>query len=132
MREPTAGEAAFLFTWVALGGKPDAWVREYRWAAEYVGPGRGVRARLDAAGLQDWRADFAHLPSRVLVEIEGGGWTRGRHHRPEGYADDCRKYNAAQRLGYDVYRLTTEMASDPDEVGRIMAATRGEEVDDGE
>jgi hypothetical protein len=28
-----------------------------------------------------WRADFAHLPSRTLIEIEGGIYISGRHNR---------------------------------------------------
>lgn len=104
-----------MFTVRALGGDPDAWEREYRFAP----PRR-------------WRADFAHVASRVLVEIEGGVWTRGRHVRGDGFRRDCEKYNAAAADGWRVFRLTTEMASDPDEVGQILAATRGGEVDDGE
>ena len=55
-----------------------------------------------------WRADFCHLPTKTLIEIEGGTRGRGRHNRHEGYRKDTEKYNAAQELGYKVYRFVTE------------------------
>ena len=56
-----------------------------------------------------WRFDFAHLQSRVAIEIEGGTWTRGGHSRGEGYQKDCEKYNEATRLNWRVFRLTGKM-----------------------
>ena len=35
-----------------------------------------------------WRADFAHRPSRSLIEVEGGVFVRGRHNRAEGFLAD--------------------------------------------
>ncbi len=85
-------------------------VREYRFAAEACGgPGRGLRGRLEKEGLRDWRADFAILERRLLVEVEGGGWTGGRHTRGVGFSNDLLKYDAALRLGFSVYRCDPEM-----------------------
>jgi very-short-patch-repair endonuclease len=55
-----------------------------------------------------WRADFAHLPSRTLIEIEGGIFKRsgGRHNRGAGYAKDAEKYLEAVLAGWTVIRLT--------------------------
>ena len=53
-----------------------------------------------------WRADFAFPEQRVLVEFEGGTFTGGRHTRGAGFQKDCEKYNAANLLGYHVYRFT--------------------------
>ena len=55
-----------------------------------------------------WRADFAHLESRTLIEIEGGIFMRagGRHTRGSGYAKDAEKYLEAVLAGWRVIRLT--------------------------
>ena len=55
-----------------------------------------------------WRADFAHLASRTLIEIEGGIFLSGggRHTRGAGYAKDAEKYLEAVLAGWTVIRLT--------------------------
>jgi very-short-patch-repair endonuclease len=55
-----------------------------------------------------YRADFFILPN-LLIEVEGGTWSGGRHTRPSGYTDDCAKYNLATLLGFAVLRYTTQM-----------------------
>ena len=96
---------------------------EHRFAAEIVGPGAGLRARLDAAGLADWRFDRAHLPAKVAIELEGGVFSNGRHTRGAGFAEDCRKYNTAQLAGWLVFRFTGSMlAADP--VGCLAPVVR--------
>lgn len=56
-----------------------------------------------------YAADFAWVDYNLLVEIEGGVWSGGRHTRGKGFTEDCRKYNLAQIEGYDVLRFTAEM-----------------------
>jgi very-short-patch-repair endonuclease len=58
---------------------------------------------------RQWRFDFAHVTLKLAVEIEGGHWTGGRHVRPLGFQEDCRKYNAAALLGWTVLRFTANM-----------------------
>lgn len=56
-----------------------------------------------------WRADFAWPAKKLLVECEGGinqGTHAGRHIRPEGFQNDCEKYNAAALSGWCVLRFT--------------------------
>lgn len=66
--------------------------------------------------LRKWRADYL-ITSRplngqiILVEIEGGVFSRGRHVRGVGYENDMRKYNAAQSKGYYVFRFSTNMVN---------------------
>jgi len=55
-----------------------------------------------------WRSDFAHMPTRTLIEIEGGIFMRktGRHNRGAGYAKDAEKYLEAAMVCWTVLRLT--------------------------
>ena len=76
--------------------------REYRFAAHHVGIGSGVRERLKAAGLRDWRFDFAFPAQKVACEINGGIYNKGRHVRTKGYMDDCEKLRDAAKLGWRV------------------------------
>lgn len=84
--------------------------REYRFIAMATGGiGKGCKERIKASGCRDWRADFALLDSFLLVEVEGGAWTNGRHTRGAGFAGDLVKYDAATRLGWTVYRCDPAM-----------------------
>ena len=55
-----------------------------------------------------WRADFHLVDKRILVEVEGGIWTSGRHTRGKGYLGDMEKYNAATMMGFQVIRFSTD------------------------
>ena len=55
-----------------------------------------------------WRADFYLVGTKILIEVEGGIWSGGRHTRGKGYIADMEKYNSAAALGYQVYRFSTE------------------------
>jgi len=84
--------------------------REYRFGAIAAGgTGKGLRARLQDAGLQDWRFDFAWPDRGFAVEVEGGTWIGGRHTSGAGFEEDCRKYNAAALVGWIVLRYTSGM-----------------------
>ena len=93
-------EAKFLQLWVMLGG-PEL-QREYRFEPT-----------------RRWRADFAHIASRTLIEIEGGLYQQGRHQRLHGYQADCEKYNWATMTGWRVLRLTSAMLT-PDYIESII------------
>lgn len=55
-----------------------------------------------------WRADFHLVDTKILIEVEGGVWSNGRHTRGKGYIGDMEKYNSAAVLGYKVLRFSTE------------------------
>ena len=59
-----------------------------------------------------FRADFAYPEQKILVEVEGGVWTRGRHVRGSGYSKDAEKYNLATLKGWRVLRFTPNMIED--------------------
>lgn len=63
-----------------------------------------VRELSPVAGRR-WRVDFAWPAFRLIVEIEGGVWSGGRHVRPVGFAGDCEKYNALALSGWMVLRF---------------------------
>lgn len=69
-----------------------------------------------AKPLRVWRADFAWPEYGLIVEIEGGVWTKGRHITPEGFLEDKNKYNAMAILGWKLMRFT------PTEVRKGIAA----------
>ncbi len=68
-RPPSRLERRFADLWHKAGGPP-------------------LEAEFRFHPKRRWRADFAHLPSRTLIEIEGGIYVNGRHNRAAGFAAD--------------------------------------------
>ena len=59
-----------------------------------------------------WRFDFADPDYKIAIECEGGTWVKGAHTRGKHFESDCEKYNEAARLGWRVFRFTTDMIRD--------------------
>lgn len=56
-----------------------------------------------------WRADFViGGSSLLLIEIDGGTWTGGRHVTGQGHAADAEKRNEAVILGYRPLTFTPD------------------------
>lgn len=72
-------------SYYGLGG----FAREYRWHP-----------------VRRWRADFAFVAHKLLVEVDGGVWSQGRHTRGAGFTADCEKTNEAMLAGWRVLRVT--------------------------
>lgn len=53
-----------------------------------------------------WRFDYAWPALKVALEVEGGGWTGGRHTSGSGFAKDMEKYNYATAMGWAVLRVS--------------------------
>jgi very-short-patch-repair endonuclease len=104
-KPPSRLESRFETLWRALGG-PEL-EKEFRFHP-----------------VRKWRADFAHLPSRTLIEIEGGIYVNGRHNRAGGFAADLKKYLEAALAGWRVVRLgPNELTADS--VGRLVYMVSG-------
>lgn len=56
-----------------------------------------------------WRFDYAHVETKVAIELEGGVWVNGRHNRAGGFIEDASKYNTATWMGWAVFRLPAEL-----------------------
>ena len=72
-----------------------------------------------------FRADFAWPELRLLVEVEGGQYVKGRHQTPAGFEADCEKYNLAALEGWTVLRFTTSMIHDGRAVNTIEDFLKG-------
>lgn len=68
-----------------------------------------------------WRFDFAWVEQKLAVEIEGGisYLKQGRHTRPEGFENDCRKYNNAALAGWRVLRFSSQMVTKGEAIATI-------------
>ena len=67
-----------------------------------------------------WRSDLAWPDRKLLVEFEGGIYSRGRHVRGKGYENDLEKYNAACELGYLVLRYSANQVKSAEAVLQIQ------------
>ncbi len=59
-----------------------------------------------------FRFDFAHLPSKTAIEIQGGSWNAGGHVRGAHFDSDCEKLNLAASQGWAVFKFTATMLRD--------------------
>ena len=79
---------------------------------ERFGPtGFPLMTELIFAPPRRWRFDFAFIPAKVAIEIEGVVWYGGaksRHQTARGLMADCEKYNTAVELGWRVLRYTQQ------------------------
>jgi very-short-patch-repair endonuclease len=83
---PSRLEERFLFLWKLAKGS--FLERAYRFHHE-----------------RRWRADFAHLESRCLIEVEGGIGVNGRLNCAAGFNADLEKCLEASLAGWRVFRL---------------------------
>ena len=72
-----------------------------------------------------WRADFHIKNTKLLIEVEGGIWSGGRHTRGKGYLGDMEKYNAATMMGFQVLRFSTEQVTSGFAIKQIEGLVKG-------
>jgi hypothetical protein len=78
--------------------------RFYLWWNGLEGP--DLACNYEFHPMRNWRFDFAHVDSKIAIEIEGGSWVNGAHNRGKHFESDCEKYNEAAYRGWTVLRLT--------------------------
>lgn len=59
---------------------------------------------------------------RLLVEVNGGNWIRGRHARPLGLKNDYEKQNLAMLAGWRVMQFDTGMVENGEALDMIAKA----------
>lgn len=73
---------------------------------------------------RDWRCDFLWPEQRIVVEVEGGVWTRGRHTRGDGFTKDLEKYNALTGAGWTLYRVSQREVTSGEALTLLEAALK--------
>jgi very-short-patch-repair endonuclease len=68
-----------------------------------------LRRQVQFHAERQWKCDFQFIGYPVMVEIDGGTHSQGRHTRGAGFEEDCRKLNEAAIAGYTVLRFTGAM-----------------------
>ncbi|MDQ8996352.1 hypothetical protein RFH54_10415 [Acinetobacter soli] len=74
---------------------------------------------------RNWRADFLISGTKILIEVEGGIWSGGRHTRGKGFIADMEKYNAAAVMGFKVLRFDTQQVKSGLAIKQIENLVRG-------
>lgn len=77
-----------------------------------------------------WRWDIAYPEARLLIEVDGGGHTYGRHSRAEGMDGDAEKQSTAVAAGWRCMRFTPKLIATGRAVELIETALRGRPADD--
>ena len=71
-----------------------------------------------------WRADYCWPAQKLILEIDGGVWTQGRHTRGSGRIADMEKQSEAAILGYRILYVTPEQVSNGAALDYIQRALR--------
>lgn len=74
-----------------------------------------------------WRWDYAwpDEPYRLLVDVQGGIWTGGKHVRGKGLTNDIEKHNDAILAGFRVLWLTPQQIANGFALETIRRALEG-------
>ncbi len=74
-----------------------------------------------------WRFDIALLDLELAVEVDGGGWIHGRHHRAAGRDRDNEKDAAAQLDGWRVIHVSPEHIANGEALALVERYAKGTE-----
>jgi hypothetical protein len=96
--------------------------------AHHMPPIPPWEAELEFSPTRKWRADLAWPDHKILVEVDGAVFTKGRHTRGVGFEKDAEKLNAAALLGYRVFRFTPGMIKSNLAIRTLLALFTTEET----
>lgn len=71
-----------------------------------------------------FRGDLCYLSDRLIVEVDGGTWSGGRHTSGGGYRRDCVKRALATIAGYRYINATSDQVKDGTALRWIQAIMR--------
>lgn len=73
-----------------------------------------------------WRFDWAFVPQKLALEVEGGVFMKGggRHSRGAGYRKDLEKYNTATALGWRILRVLPEQIGSGEALQAVEAVLK--------
>ena len=81
----------------------------FLWHWEHVIHGPSLEREYRFAPGRRFPFDFAHLESKIAIELNGGVWVGGRHVSGAGFERDCEKRCLAAAGGWRVFELTSTM-----------------------
>ena len=61
---------------------------------------------------RQFRFDFAHLETKIAIELQGGTYSSGRHTNGAALAKEYEKLNIATQKGWRIFFLDTNMVND--------------------
>lgn len=100
-------------------------------AAQLLAAGVGFEREQTLIPKRRFRFDFLITGSDLVIEVEGGTWSGGRHTSGVGFRSDCVKYNLALELGYRVLRYTTDMVTKGEAIAQILDILGAESAAEG-
>jgi hypothetical protein len=77
------------------------------WILEY--PELILQEQLCLIKERRFRFDFAHVESKVIIELQGKVWRTGRHNTGTGLISSYEKLNLAAFYNYTCFQLSKEM-----------------------
>lgn len=72
-----------------------------------------------------FRCDFAWPARRLIVEVEGGVFTNGRHTRGSGFTKDIEKYNLLVEYGWKLLRFSRREVTSGEALNVIVRTLGG-------
>lgn len=101
------------------GNKPAGSKGEIALAGQLHARGISYERELMLIPKRRFRFDFLLAEFALVIEVEGGTWSGGRHTTGVGFRSDCQKYNMALELGYRVLRYTTDMVTKGEAIAQV-------------